>query len=136
MEVNVAVVTLRQRHKQSPIERIVLDIVAMATDHPDHEQVVRRTVFRRLGVTNRSEEHTSELQSQSNLVCRLLLEKKKNKNKFSYMRTFIIIHIDYYLDNDFNQSSSSLTHHMHELHRINILQQNTISDNYDRSYSH
>src|SRR5688572_32554273 len=31
--------------------------------------------------TNRSEEHTSELQSQSNLVCRLLLEKKKKKNK-------------------------------------------------------
>src|SRR5205085_8541818 len=28
--------------------------------------------------TARSEEHTSELQSQSNLVCRLLLEKKKN----------------------------------------------------------
>src|SRR2546430_10193722 len=28
-------------------------------------------------VTARSEEHTSELQSQSNLVCRLLLEKKK-----------------------------------------------------------
>src|SRR5688572_32670721 len=31
-------------------------------------------------VAGRSEEHTSELQSQSNLVCRLLLEKKKNKN--------------------------------------------------------
>src|SRR5688572_32193481 len=29
----------------------------------------------------RSEEHTSELQSQSNLVCRLLLEKKKKKIK-------------------------------------------------------
>src|SRR5688572_32383191 len=29
----------------------------------------------------RSEEHTSELQSQSNLVCRLLLEKKKNTKK-------------------------------------------------------
>src|SRR2546430_8892062 len=29
-------------------------------------------------VCSRSEEHTSELQSQSNLVCRLLLEKKKN----------------------------------------------------------
>src|SRR2546430_8292928 len=28
--------------------------------------------------TSRSEEHTSELQSQSNLVCRLLLEKKKS----------------------------------------------------------
>src|SRR2546430_9348664 len=30
-------------------------------------------------VVDRSEEHTSELQSQSNLVCRLLLEKKKKK---------------------------------------------------------
>src|SRR5688572_31836655 len=30
-------------------------------------------------MTWRSEEHTSELQSQSNLVCRLLLEKKKKK---------------------------------------------------------
>src|SRR5205085_10501822 len=29
----------------------------------------------------RSEEHTSELQSQSNLVCRLLLEKKKKRNR-------------------------------------------------------
>src|SRR5438132_10673282 len=36
-------------------------------------------------VTNpndRSEEHTSELQSHSDLVCRLLLEKKKNKDRF------------------------------------------------------
>src|SRR2546427_4402866 len=30
----------------------------------------------------RSEEHTSELQSQSNLVCRLLLEKKKKKKRY------------------------------------------------------
>src|SRR2546426_7086047 len=30
---------------------------------------------------NRSEEHTSELQSPCNLVCRLLLEKKKNNNE-------------------------------------------------------
>src|SRR5437016_8679937 len=30
---------------------------------------------------SRSEEHTSELQSLTNLVCRLLLEKKKNKRK-------------------------------------------------------
>src|SRR2546430_7706915 len=34
-------------------------------------------------VKNRSEEHTSELQSQSNLVCRLLLEKKKMRNHSS-----------------------------------------------------
>src|SRR2546427_10065129 len=35
------------------------------------------------GVIGRSEEHTSELQSQSNLVCRLLLEKKKKKENTS-----------------------------------------------------
>src|SRR5205085_3885358 len=36
---------------------------------------------RRLVHAPRSEEHTSELQSQSNLVCRLLLEKKKPNNR-------------------------------------------------------
>src|SRR5262245_62264317 len=35
--------------------------------------------FRSTEVTQRSEEHTSELQSLRHLVCRLLLEKKKNK---------------------------------------------------------
>src|SRR5689334_24618782 len=34
----------------------------------------------------RSEEHTSELQSQFHLVCRLLLEKKKNKTKTHHTR--------------------------------------------------
>src|SRR2546430_12544753 len=40
----------------------------------------------------RSEEHTSELQSQSNLVCRLLLEKK-NKYK-AYRRVTFIAYMD------------------------------------------
>src|SRR2546430_9108785 len=41
----------------------------------------------------RSEEHTSELQSQSNLVCRLLLEKKKKKLKvITYRRPPPILH--------------------------------------------
>src|SRR5688572_31571402 len=41
----------------------------------------------------RSEEHTSELQSQSNLVCRLLLEKKKKKqNHISEKKTILKIH--------------------------------------------
>src|SRR2546427_2058352 len=35
----------------------------------------------RAAIRRRSEEHTSELQSQSNLVCRLLLEKKKKMTK-------------------------------------------------------
>src|SRR2546430_7214886 len=42
------------------------------------------TVLKPTSAVIRSEEHTSELQSQSNLVCRLLLEKKKNK---PYCRT-------------------------------------------------
>src|SRR2546427_3522368 len=37
----------------------------------------------------RSEEHTSELQSQSNLVCRLLLEKKKKKKTDTIQRNRI-----------------------------------------------
>src|SRR2546430_11067625 len=41
------------------------------------------------GLDQRSEEHTSELQSQSNLVCRLLLEKKKKiVTLTSYLPTF------------------------------------------------
>src|SRR2546430_8107281 len=38
---------------------------------------------------HRSEEHTSELQSQSNLVCRLLLEKKKSDSHIAYRHTFV-----------------------------------------------
>src|SRR2546422_4184693 len=34
-------------------------------------------------IVERSEEHTSELQSRLHLVCRLLLEKKKNRNKLT-----------------------------------------------------
>src|SRR2546430_5876989 len=37
----------------------------------------------------RSEEHTSELQSQSNLVCRLLLEKKKEPERISCSCTYL-----------------------------------------------
>src|SRR5688572_32541067 len=39
---------------------------------------------------DRSEEHTSELQSQSNLVCRLLLEKKKDDKKFTQTKIPVI----------------------------------------------
>src|SRR2546430_6449088 len=41
------------------------------------QELVRSTHYNQTVTTQRSEEHTSELQSQSNLVCRLLLEKKK-----------------------------------------------------------
>src|SRR2546421_8013012 len=45
-----------------------------------HRNALGREQFRDAPVA-RSEEHTSELQSRSDLVCRLLLEKKKKKNK-------------------------------------------------------
>src|SRR5690606_41156229 len=47
---------------------------------PGMEQAPWGTVFafKRTSTLARSEEHTSELQSRENLVCRLLLEKKKN----------------------------------------------------------
>src|SRR5688572_32625781 len=41
----------------------------------------RITALNDVVLTTRSEEHTSELQSQSNLVCRLLLVKKKNRQR-------------------------------------------------------
>src|SRR5688572_32690092 len=41
-------------------------------------------------IRHRSEEHTSELQSQSNLVCRLLLEKKKQQQKIHKHKTITI----------------------------------------------
>src|SRR2546430_11154961 len=50
------------------------------------------TNLRILGIATplRSEEHTSELQSQSNLVCRLLLEKKKT-NTDGHLTTILFI---------------------------------------------
>src|SRR2546430_5484243 len=47
-------------------------------DLPHTEQAARE----------RSEEHTSELQSQSNLVCRLLLEKKKKRQHYYTLASF------------------------------------------------
>src|SRR2546425_8275277 len=45
----------------------------------DNEVVSAHTIWFTLSSTMRSEEHTSELQSLAYLVCRLLLEKKKEK---------------------------------------------------------
>src|SRR5436309_10591656 len=41
----------------------------------------------------RSEEHTSELQSRENLVCRLLLEKKKNKNSPVHDQIVVLMNV-------------------------------------------
>src|SRR2546430_10748085 len=49
------------------------------SDFADKRAEVREALGLYATVQDRSEEHTSELQSQSNLVCRLLLEKKKTQ---------------------------------------------------------
>src|SRR2546430_6893313 len=54
-------------------ERVVAEVVVVVDPREDRQARLERVVEER-----RSEEHTSELQSQSNIVCRLLLEKKKN----------------------------------------------------------
>src|SRR5688572_31974830 len=59
-------------------DRGLADGVQVAVRHTlDHDRGLRIDIVGGRGRRERSEEHTSELQSQSNLVCRLLLEKKK-----------------------------------------------------------
>src|SRR2546430_11988311 len=63
-------------------------------NHVHRHAAARHTVARRdllvqddVADAGRSEEHTSELQSQSNLVCRLLLEKKKKETSITRVST-------------------------------------------------
>src|SRR5258708_30537286 len=63
-----------QPHVVGPVSRVVAHR-EQERDARRHEVAVER---------DRSEEHTSELQSPDHLVCRLLLEKKKNKQHNNY----------------------------------------------------
>src|SRR2546427_1164694 len=65
----------RQRLDPSQLSREPLERALPRAEMTAHEHRPAAGTARRM---KRSEEHTSELQSQSNLVCRLLLEKKKN----------------------------------------------------------
>src|SRR5687768_17735671 len=57
------------------IERVLLGQAVRSASEPERNR--QRLVEE---IADRSEEHTSELQSRLHLVCRLLLEKKKNNN--------------------------------------------------------
>src|SRR5256886_12871439 len=81
----------------------------------------------------RSEEHTSELQSQSNIVCRLLLEKKKNNNQ-----NFTVLHlkspcksfITIYKQNEANNAQ----HYLLTFTEVRLIY--TTQSSLDVSYSH
>src|SRR2546430_13102667 len=63
---------------------LVIDSPNMTLEELEKEYILKVLNFR-------SEEHTSELQSQSNLVCRLLLEKKKNFSHLALVETARLI---------------------------------------------
>src|SRR2546427_327114 len=62
-------------------DKAAVPILNSVAANEEEIPAVREKALREFPVHWRSEEHTSELQSQSNLVCRLLLEKKKKKKK-------------------------------------------------------
>src|SRR5256886_11396697 len=66
-------------HSKNLTESLSDTQILMAIAHRVNNSIDSDYLIDKLKVVNRSEEHTSELQSQSNLVCRLLLEKKKRK---------------------------------------------------------
>src|SRR2546421_5442208 len=70
----------------------VLDADSLAHRLIEPGQPTYNEVLQEFGQAVRSEEHTSELQSRSDLVCRLLLEKKKKKkNRHNYQKQHIQI---------------------------------------------
>src|SRR5256885_11604116 len=64
-----------------------LGLRTLDLQYPPFRHLVSRGHLYQLRRKIRSEEHTSELQSPCNLVCRLLLEKKKKKSQTSWLYT-------------------------------------------------
>src|SRR5256885_7287476 len=70
----------------------------------------RRIIFKHIDEPGRSEEHTSELQSPCNLVCRLLLEKKKTRMYLSAGTNYHISH-SILMEDTLLLTASTLTSH-------------------------
>src|SRR2546421_2001308 len=67
-------------HDALPIFLLLVGAAQVPADTGGYWQ--QRVAYRITAALDRSEEHTSELQSRSDLVCRLLLEKKKKPGNF------------------------------------------------------
>src|SRR5207253_7387431 len=81
---NGGLLLLRQAERKLGVCRRLADAMPDRRDpsricHDMFEMVMARVAAIACGHEDRSEEHTSELQSRGHLVCRLLLEKKKKK---------------------------------------------------------
>src|SRR5579859_7517991 len=76
---HVLLVTMNRPEARNALSGPMMALMRQAWDEVDADPQIRVAVLTGAGgaFCARSEEHTSELQSQSNLVCRLLLEKKK-----------------------------------------------------------
>src|SRR5438132_9086006 len=72
---------LEERGKEQLGDAVSFDDPAERLAHGEEHVHVQRDLGATRWRTDRSEEHTSELQSHSDLVCRLLLEKKKKKQR-------------------------------------------------------
>src|SRR5690606_40493894 len=71
---------LHRTHLVRPYVSSDLTLIAELALRGQFHEVPEPLFLRRVHASSRSEEHTSELQSRENLVCRLLLEKKKRLN--------------------------------------------------------
>src|SRR5258708_24072121 len=65
--------------KTTPATADCLSVTSHESQVTSHQSLIARNFSQLKEKLRRSEEHTSELQSPDHLVCRLLLEKKKNK---------------------------------------------------------
>src|SRR3989441_4419290 len=78
----IAFITINRPDKLNALNDQVVDELADAAERVATEDAIKGAILSGAGqkafVAGRSEEHTSELQSLAYLVCRLLLEKKKN----------------------------------------------------------
>src|SRR2546430_12799183 len=110
-------------------EPILLWADAVCINQKDDEEKIQQ--MKLMGrIYKRSEEHTSELQSQSNLVCRLLLEKKKRIDDMLHVMMF------------FDLSSHNHPIHLHHIRSnsrpFNALLAEILNQIHDRNitYSH
>src|SRR2546421_9162894 len=73
----------------SPLAEAEVPIFVLSTFETDYLLVREHDLHRSVeALAARSEEHTSELQSRSDLVCRLLLEKKKKTGKYEFRQYY------------------------------------------------